>query len=91
MASAGVGLLGSFLPDSKFYDSKQMIAAIYTGSFAAMCSLELFDSVVDILMLSLLTGISFIFFSPHFKGFGGKLGAIGFVASVAFVSLKGFL
>jgi hypothetical protein len=88
VASAGVGFIGSFLPQSRFYDQKIMVAAVYTGSFSSMCSLSYFDSRIDVLTLSALTGLSFIAFSPYCKGFGGKLGSISFVASLAFVFIR---
>ena len=88
LASALVGLGASFLPQSKIYNADQATACLYTGSFAAMCSLSFFSNHVDVLILGVFTGIYFIFLSPYFHGFGGKLGAIGFLSSVSFVFLK---
>lgn len=91
LASASVGFVGSFIPQSRFFDSKQLIAAVYTGSFASMCSLSFFSRQYDLLTLCFIVGASFIALSPFFKGFGGKLGTIGFVASFSFICVKALL
>jgi hypothetical protein len=90
-ASALVGLIGSFLPNSRFYDSKRLIACIYCGSFASMCSLTLFTSSADIFILCSITGCYFLLLGNYFRGFGGKLGTIGFLSSLSFVIFKGIL
>lgn len=91
VASALVGFLGSLLPSSYFVNTKQLIACIYTGSFSAMCSQSFFTSSIDILILGILTGVFYITFANYFRGFGGKLGTIGFLSSLSFVFLKGLL
>ena len=89
LASALVGLVGSSLPKTKFYDADQAIACVYTGSFSAMCSLTFFSGYqVEVFILCLFTGCYFALLNPYFKGFGGKLGAIGFLSSLSFLFLK---
>ncbi len=90
-ASALVGLIGSFLPHSRYYDSKRLIACIYCGSFASMCSLTFFTSPADIFILCFLTGCYFLLLGNYFRGFGGKLGTIGFLSSLSFIIFKGIL
>lgn len=91
MASILVGFVGSFLPESSLYDSKQSIACVYTGSFAAMSSLALLSHAIDVLMLSLFVAFYFKVISPYFRGFGGKLGSVAFISVVSFVCIKGLL
>jgi hypothetical protein len=85
IASAGVGLLGSLVPE---VDAQ---ALIYSGSFAGMCSEEILSSHLQILFLSLVGGAIFIVAKPHFKGMGGKMGAIAFVTSLFLLALKGLV
>ena len=91
LASILVGLTGSFLPPSKFYNNNKGIAGVYSGSFASMCSLAYFTTFWDLLILCLFVGLYFNIFSPYFRGVGGKLGTIGFLSSISFVALKGGL
>jgi len=88
LASAFVGFVGSFLPKSKFYDSKKAVACVYTGSFAGMCSAEFLTSRFDIMVLCVFTGFSFSLVGSRFRGFGGKLGTIAFVSSLFFICTK---
>lgn len=88
LASICVGLVGSFLPESRFFDSKKCVACIYAGSFAAMSAQSLIANFWDALIISLFLGVSFKLISPYFKGLGGKLGSIAFVAVLFFALLK---
>jgi hypothetical protein len=82
VASAAVGLLGSLVPEVEAQ------ALIYSGSFAGMCSEEILSSHLQVLFLSLVGGAIFIVAKPHFKGMGGKMGAIAFVSSLFLLALK---
>ena len=90
-ASALVGFLGSFIPTSYLVNTKPLIACVYTGSFSAMCSLSFFTSSFDTIILGVLTGVYYITMARYFRGFGGKLGTIGFLSSLSFVLFKGLL
>jgi len=91
VASLAVGFTGSFLPPLKGYDQKQAVAGLYSGSFAGMCSLSLLASSADVVALSFLVSLYFFCVSPFFRGLGGKLGSIAFLASVTLGLLKGLL
>lgn len=91
LASIVVGLIGSFIPQSSIYDRDQCVACIYSGSFAGMCSLSFFVNNSDILLLCFLVGTYFNIFKHYLNGLGGKLGTIGFFASISFALLRGLL
>ena len=88
MASALTGLLGSFIHFPRLYERSGLHAAIYAGSFAGMCSEKLLQHPGHAFLVSLFgTGI-YLLMKPRFTGFGGKLGAISFVASVLLLLVK---
>ncbi|MGH1467560.1 MAG: hypothetical protein ACRBBP_01595 [Bdellovibrionales bacterium] len=87
LSSVLVGLAGSFLPTSKKYSSKELIACIYTGSFAAMSASPL-SLKIEFIILPILISASYLIFSRFCRGFGGKLGTIAFLATVSFTFLK---
>ncbi len=87
LASITTGLIGSFLPTSRKYDSKELIACIYTGSFAAMGGSTLVHKA-HFIMLPFLVSTSYLVFSRFYRGFGGKLGSIAFLASASLFLLK---
>jgi len=91
VSSALIGLLGSFVTSSKRPIINSCPAAIYSGSFAGMCSVEIIQSFDQLLGVSLLGGFIYLSLESHFKGIGGKLGTVAFT-SVALVYLinKGF-
>jgi len=60
----------------------------YCGSFAGMISI-LVVGPFEILLVALLTGIVFVLAKPVWKGFGGKLGTIGFVGTVGSILILG--
>lgn len=91
VASASVGFAASFMPKRKSYDADQLTACVYSGSFAAMCGLSYFSKWQDVFLLCVLVSLSFLLLKPYFRGFGGKLGSIAFVASMIFVGLKGVI
>ena len=88
MSSAITGLLGSFLHVPKIYEKKGLHAAIYSGSFAGMCSLEMLQHPGHVVLISFIgTGI-YLMMKPRFPGFGGKLGTVSFIASFIFLMVK---
>ncbi|AYF43943.1 MULTISPECIES: hypothetical protein [Halobacteriovorax] len=84
LASASVGLIGSFLPVNS-----NMRAAIYSGSFAGMCSSELVSNYWEIFGISLIGAVIYLYSLKLFQGFGGKLGTIAFVSVALFYLIKG--
>lgn len=86
LSSALIGLLGSFVTSSKKPIINACPAAIYSGSFAGMCSIEIIQSFAQLLGVSLLGGFIYLSLESHFKGIGGKLGTVAFT-SVALVYL----
>ncbi len=87
LASVVTGLIGSFLPVSKKYDSKELIACTYTGSFTAMGSAILLHDIY-LVILPFLVSVSYLTLSRFYRGFGGKLGSIAFLASASLLLLK---
>lgn len=87
LSAALVGFFGSWLPSSKNYDYKKVIAALYTGTFSGMCSFQLFPDGGLIFLLGILTSIFYFLLADFFRGFGGKLGTIAFCSSLFFVGL----
>jgi hypothetical protein len=56
---------------------------IFCGSFVGMASPAVFASYNQILLAGFLSALLFVFAQDLFKGFGGKLGTIAFVGSIA--------
>jgi hypothetical protein len=90
-ASCVVGLLGTLLPIPEQYNPTGIQAAMYAGSFAGMCSLELLKGNFRILILSATGSLVYLLLKPAFKGFGGKLGAVALVASFILFVLSQFI
>jgi hypothetical protein len=88
MSAALTGFIGSFLHFPKLYEKKGLHAAIYSGSFAGMCSLELVKHPGHVLYLSLIGTSIYLLLKPKFNGFGGKLGTVSFIASIIFLVTK---
>jgi len=82
LVSASVGLAGTFIPIPTRYDRTGIEAAIFTGSFAGMCSPVLLNGNLKILLASALGALIYILVRPHYQGFGGKLGAVAFAVSL---------
>ena len=91
VASIIVGFIGSFLPRSSMYNVKKGVASIYCGSFAGMSSSIYLVGLIDYIVLGLLVGFYFSIIGDKYRGLGGKLGAIGFIASVTLITIKSIL
>lgn len=91
LASALVGLAGSFVPKATMYNFKEVRALIYTSSFAAMTSITHLDGVFQIVILSMLTGSVFMATKQLFQGIGGKMGTTAFISVLIFSVLGGAL
>jgi len=80
-ASSLTGLAGTLLPTFRIVDKPLFQAAVYSGSFAGMCSSEIVDRPWQIALVSLLGGLVWMVLTPVFPGVGGKLGAIAFATT----------
>lgn len=86
LSSAMVGFLGTFfhLPN---LDSKRLHSAIYSGSFAGMCTVQVLKGQEQIIIVSVLGAFLYLLSEKYLIGYGGKLGTIAFV-SCAFILLS---
>lgn len=91
IASCLIGLLGTFIPVSRFGNTRNIQATIYAGSFAGMCSAGVLSGSLQIFLLSLFGGAFFIISENIFHGIGGKLGAIAFISVSLVYLIKGVL
>ena len=90
LAAAIVGLAGSFWNFPASYEHHPQ-AAIYAGAFAGMCSGNFIESW-GLLALICVLGASFYTVTRGlFTGFGGRLGAIAFVAVAGGLVVRDFL
>ena len=91
LSSSVIGFVGSFIPNLSKFDSKQAINSVYVGTFSAMGASVYYFSSSSLIILCLLTSLSFYLFNSYGKtigqGFGGRLGTIAFVASLVFMFL----
>lgn len=84
IASASIGLIGTFIKIPSLYDTHGLHSAIYAGSFAGMCSTTILSSYNETFILSLILTILYFFTRKMATGFGGKLGTLAFVSSLIF-------
>lgn len=82
VSSALIGMIGATL--FKDYD-----VPIYCGSFAGMVSINVIPNTYGILIVSALTGLFYIMGIEVFRGFGGKLGATAYFATLSAAFLTG--
>lgn len=79
VASSLVGLIGGLL-------IPKLAVPIYCGSFAGMVSSLLASNPLSVVLIGIFAGIFYVLGSETFKGFGGKLGATAYFATL-FVSI----
>lgn len=75
LASGMIGLFG-------YIFIKKYEIAIFCGSFIAMASSTLLDSIYVIIIASIIGGFILVISTDLFKGYGGKLGTIAFISCV---------
>ena len=75
VASSLVGLIGGLLLPS-------LAIPIYCGSFAGMVSSLLVSDALSVITVGVFAGLMFTAGSETFKGFGGKLGATAYFATL---------
>ncbi|WP_247664651.1 hypothetical protein [Pseudoalteromonas sp. MMG010] len=90
LSSCLTGLIGAFIPFPARYKNNPN-AAIYTGSFAGMCSIDLIGSYWELAIISFIGAGLFIFTINHLHGFGGKLGSVAFVSVGIYMLAKGIV
>ncbi len=88
LSSALIGFAASFIPTHSSYDHKRLAASSYTGSFAAMTSLNHHSTFLDGGLLGIKTGLLFLLFGHYMRGFGGKLGSIAFASCLIFIGSR---
>ncbi len=88
VSSALVGLGGSFITSVKYPSLNICPAAIYSGSFAGMCSLELIGNQFNMMMVAILGSVIYFLLDSIFKGIGGKLGTVAFTSVAIFYLIQ---
>lgn len=75
VASSLVGLIGSLLFPA-------LAVPIYCGSFAGMVSNSLASGMISVVTIGFFSGLLYVSGTETFKGFGGKLGATAYFATL---------
>lgn len=75
VASSLIGLIGGLL-------IPKMAVPIYCGSFAGMVSILLVSDIKAVITIGFFAGLFYVFGAETFKGFGGKLGATAYFATL---------
>ncbi|MFM6927889.1 MAG: hypothetical protein ACKOX6_05455 [Bdellovibrio sp.] len=88
MSAALVGLVGTFIPESKRIAQTHIHATIYSGAFVAMGSRGVDAGAWQIVVVSFVGSSLYFFLRPYFNGMGGRLGLIAFISSLLSVTLK---
>jgi hypothetical protein len=88
LSSAIIGFIGTFYWFSHDIERSGIHAVIYAGSFAGMASPQYLSGAGHILLISLVGTSLYLWSSKRLTGFGGKLGAIAFVATVIMIILQ---
>lgn len=84
LASGVVGLIGGLVLPVVFPQQGTNLAVVaICASFAGMSSRERLPGLWTVLAVGLITGVVFIFSTPHLGGAGGKLGTIAFGSVLA--------
>ncbi|MBO9667588.1 MAG: hypothetical protein J7501_12335 [Bdellovibrio sp.] len=91
ISAALVGLLGTFIPETKRIESTHIHANIYMGAFVGMGSKIVEAGPWEILLVSFIGSSIYFWMSRYFKGFGGRLGLIAFISSVLGFVLRLYL
>lgn len=88
MAAAVTGFLGSFLPETKRIEGTHIHATIYIGAFVAMGAQVVNAGPLQIFIVSLIGTTIYFLVTPYFKGLGGRLGLIAFIASLLGLAMR---
>ena len=90
LASAALGFAITFVPVPARFDRKGMQIAFCTGTFVGMSSLKIISSPQQVLLASLIGAALCVLAGSHFKGIGGRMGFIAFLASSTWLLLRAF-
>lgn len=82
VASALIGLFGSFLPRIGAIPAPILHGDVFIGSFAGMCSGSIILGMNEVLALGVMAGGVTVIVGSWLTGLGGRLGSIAFIASV---------
>jgi hypothetical protein len=66
-ASAIVGFLGTFFQLPKF-DSKRLHSAIYSGSFAGMCTFQVLKGTEQMVLVSMIGSVLYLWSEKYLVG-----------------------
>lgn len=91
VSAAFVGLVGTFIPESKRIAQTHIHATLYSGAFVAMGSRGVDAGFWQIMVVSVVGSSLYFFLRPYFNGMGGRLGLIAFISSLLSVALKVWL
>jgi len=80
VASCAVGLAGALV--GHFMDSSHIPLVVFAGSFVGMTSTS-FGTISLMIIGGLFTGLIYNYSLKMFEGFGGRLGTIAFISTVA--------
>ena len=88
LAAATVALVASFVPLPIRWNRRELHAIFYAGSFAGMSAPTLLSSPVAFGAVSLTGTVLFALSKRFLHGFGGRLGAVAFGASLVWLALR---
>jgi hypothetical protein len=90
VAAATVALAASFIPLPSRWNRRELHAIFYAGSFAGMGAPTLLSGPIAFAVVSLAGTVLFALSKRFLHGFGGRLGAVAFGASLVWIALRGF-
>lgn len=89
LASGVVGMISGLVLHVIYPEMGTNLAVVaICASFAGMSSRERLPNLGMVLLVALITGVVFIFSTPHLGGAGGKLGTIAFGSVLAVVGFQ---
>jgi hypothetical protein len=87
VGSAVVGLVAGIVCPPLFAAGDAVAAVAFCASFAGMATPERIPGPAAMLLAGGVSGVIFVGATPHFVGFGGKLGTIAFAACLVTAGL----
>ena len=88
LSSSLLGFIITFIHLPKRLNHTTLQIVFYTGTFAGMSSPPLIYGPLEVLGVSIIGTVIFIFLKPHFQGIGGKMGLIAFLSMVSCLLLR---
>jgi hypothetical protein len=90
LAASALGVAVTYVPVPARFDRRGIQIAFCTGTFVGMSSLKIISSPQQVLVVSLLGTALGVLAGSHFKGIGGRMGFIAFLASSTWLLLRVF-